>query len=352
MSLTASVLSVPARTTPSGVVQTALRGAALTGTGSCLGEGRLTNAELEMMVDTSDAWIRERTGIVSRPIAGASQATSDLALGAARAALADAGLHASELDLIIVATVTPDMPFPSTACIVQEGLGARRAVAFDLAAACAGFLFGVTTARSLIGSGLYQNALIVGAETLSRITDYRDRGTCVLFGDGAGAVVLTAAPAGVGVVSAVLSTDGSGVPFLYQPAGGSRLPASVETVNARQHFLHMVGPEVFKCAVRGMVGTSLAALEAAGVTAADLALVIPHQANLRIIEAVTQRLGVPSDRVAVNIEERGNMSSASIPVALDEAARAGRVRDGDLILMTAFGAGWAYGSVVLRWGGL
>ncbi len=330
--------------------QPGVRSAAVIGTGAFVGSGRLTNSDLEQMVDTSDAWIRERTGILSRPIATSEQATSDLAYGAAVRALSSAGMRAADLDLIIVATVTPDMPFPSVGTIVQERLGARRAVAFDLAAACAGFLFGLTTAWNLIGAGMYQNALVIGAETLSRITDYRDRTTCVLFGDGAGAVVLSAAPRGVGVVSSVLATDGSGVPFLQQPAGGSRRPASIETVTQRQHYIKMLGQEVFRNAVRGMVSTCTAALDKAGITSADLNLVIPHQANIRIIRAVADRLGISDDQLLVNIEETGNLSAASIPVALDQAVRAGQLHDGDLILMTAFGAGWSYGAVVLRWG--
>ena len=330
--------------------QPAARSAAVIGTGAFVGSARLTNSDLEQMVDTSDTWIRERTGIVSRPIATAEQATSDLAYGAAVRALTSAKMDPADLDLIIVATVTPDMPFPSVGTILQERLGAKRAVAFDIAAACAGFLFGLTTAWNMITAGMYQNALVVGAETLSRVTDYQDRTTCVLFGDGAGAVVLTAAPHGMGVVSSVLATDGSGVPFLHQPAGGSRQPASLETVGQRQHFIKMIGQEVYRSAVRGMVSTCSAALEKAGLKAEDLAMVIPHQANLRIIEAVTGRLGVPSDRVLVNIQETGNLSAASIPVALDQAVREGQLHDGDLILMTAFGAGWSYGAVVLRWG--
>lgn len=331
-------------------LQTAVRSAAVIGTGAFVGGARLTNSDLEQMVDTSDAWIRERTGILSRPIATSDQATSDLAYGAAVRALNSAGMNAADLDLIIIATVTPDMPFPSVGTIIQERLGAKRAVAFDIAAACAGFLFGLTTAWNLIGAGMYKNALVIGAETLSRITDYRDRTTCVLFGDGAGAVVLTGAPRGAGVVSSVLATDGSGVPFLHQPAGGSRRPASLETVSQRQHFIRMIGQEVYRNAVRGMVSTCTTALGQAGLTAADLDLVIPHQANIRIIQAVAERLGLTDDQLLVNIQETGNLSAASIPVALDQAVREGRLHDGDLILMTAFGAGWSYGAVVLRWG--
>ncbi|MDQ7793714.1 MAG: beta-ketoacyl-ACP synthase III [bacterium] len=327
------------------------RTAGIAGLGSCLGERVLTNADLERMVETSDEWIRERTGILRRHILGPGQATSDLVLGAAGQALDRAGVDPAGLDLILVATVTPDHPFPSTACLVQERLGARRAAAFDLQAACSGFIYGLVVADRFIASGAVRTALVVGAESLSRITDYQDRRTCVLFGDGAGAAVVRAAAPGYGILGSHLGSDGSGGHLLFQPAGGSRLPASAETVAQRLHYVQMNGSEVFKQAVRVMDEAAGLALKAAGLRKEDVDLMVPHQANLRIVDAVARRMGMAAERVMVNLDECGNMSSASVPVALDQAVREGRIRRGDVVLLVAFGAGLTWGSVVLRWEG-
>ncbi len=328
---------------------TSLRPVGVAALGSCLGEQILTNADLEQMVDTSDAWIRERTGIVQRPILTPGRATSDMALDASRLALTRAGLAASDLDMLVVATVTPDYPFPSTACLVQERLGASRAIAFDLQAACSGFLYGLVVGERFVASGAADSVLVVGAETLSRITDYQDRNTCVLFGDGAGAALLRAAEPGYGILAGYLGSDGSGSQLLFQPGGGSRRPATRESVDQRLHYVHMNGSEVFKQAVRGMEDAAARVLELAGLGLADIDLLVPHQANLRIVEAVASRLRVGHERVMVNIDRCGNMSSASVPVALDEAVREGRLKRDDVVLLVAFGAGLTWGAVLLRW---
>ncbi len=328
-----------------------LRPAGIAGLGSCLGERVLTNGDLERMVDTTDEWIRERTGILRRHLLAPDKATSDLVLGAATPALEQAGVEPGDLDMIIVGTVTPDHPFPSTACLVQDRLGARRAAAFDLQAACSGFLYGLVVAERFVASGSCRTVLVAGAEALSRITDYQDRKTCVLFGDGAGVAVVREASPGYGILASYLGSDGAGGGLLYQPAGGSRLPASETTVAERLHYVRMNGSEVFKQAVRVMGDAALEALRRAGLRKEDVDLLVPHQANLRIVEAVARRLGMPEDRVMVNLDECGNMSSASVPVALDQAVREGRVGRGDVVLLVAFGAGLTWGSVVLRWEG-
>jgi len=317
--------------------------------GACLGEQVLTNADLERMVDTSDAWIRERTGIICRPILGPGRATSDMAADASSLALTRAGVAPTDLDMLVVATVTPDYPFPATACLVQERLGARKAVAFDLQAACSGFLYGLVVAERFVASGAADNVLVVGAETLSRITDYQDRNTCVLFGDGAGAALLRAEEPGYGILGSYLGSDGSGSQLLFQPAGGSRRPATEDSVVGRLHYVHMNGSEVFKHAVRGMEDAATRVLERAGLGPEDIDLLVPHQANLRIVEAVAQRLRLAPERVMVNIDRCANMSSASVPVALDEAVREGRVKRDDVVLLVTFGAGLTWGAVILRW---
>jgi len=327
-----------------------LTAAGITGTGSCLPERVLTNAELEQMVATSDAWIRTRTGIRERRLADTNVAASDLAVPAALKALAMAGVPAAEVDLIIVTTVTPDTLFPATACLVQERLGAGRAAAFDLSAGCSGFIYGLATAGQFIASGFYRTALVISVEVLSKITNWEDRNTCVLFGDGAGAVVLQAVPPGEGILGLHLGSDGSGGNLLTLPAGGSRLPASNSTIQERLHTIQMNGPEVFKFAVRVMVEASLKALKAAGLGKEDVDFLIPHQANIRIIEAATKRLELRPDQVYVNLDRYGNMSSASIPVALDEAYREGRLKPGDRVVLVAFGAGLSWGAAVLKWG--
>lgn len=321
------------------------------GTGSYLPEKVLTNADLEKMVETSDEWIVTRTGIRERRIAAPEQASSDLAYEAAQKALQAAGLRGEELDLIIVGTVTPDSFFPSTANILQDRLGARHAASFDLAAACSGFLYGVVTASQFIRNGSYRYALVVGVDTLSKITNYEDRNTCVLFGDGAGAVVIGPVPEGYGLLAFELGSDGSGGSLLNMPAGGSRLPASVETVEKKLHTIHMSGQDVFKFAVRIMQTASLNVIEKAGLAPSDIDFLIPHQANYRIIEAAMRRLQLDESRVVINLDRYGNMSSASIPVALDEALRQGRIKDGDHLVLVGFGGGLTWGAAVVRWYG-
>lgn len=310
----------------------------------------LTNADLERMVDTSDEWIRTRTGIEQRRIAGPETATSDLAVAAARKALAQADIAPEDVDLIIVATVTGDMPFPATACFVQAQLGCHRAAAMDLQAACPGWLYALVTAEQFIVSGLYDTVLVIGAETLTKITDFQDRATAVLFGDGAGAAVLRPARPDRGLLGSVLGADGTAAELLMLPAGGSRYPASAETVANRQHYIKMNGPEVFKIAVRNMGDAAVQVLEKAGVRQDEVDLVVPHQANMRIIDATVKRLGIPPERVVVNIDRYGNTSAASIPIALAEAVADGRVKDGDTLLFVSFGAGMVWAAVVLRWG--
>jgi 3-oxoacyl-[acyl-carrier-protein] synthase-3 len=308
----------------------------------------LTNQDLEQMVDTSDEWIRTRTGILERRIADHSEATSDLAIAAARQALDRAKLDAAELDLIMVATVTPDTSFPSTACLVQTGLHATRAAAFDLSAACSGFIYGLFLAKSLINDGTVKNCLLVGAETLSRITDYQDRNTCVLFGDGAGAFVL--GPSEEHTIRCVeIGADGSGGQLLHLPAGGSRKPASAETVSNHEHFIQMEGQEVFKFAISKVPEASLQLLANNGLQVADLDWFVPHQANKRIIDSVSKRLGIPQEKVVVNLQNYGNMSAASVPVALAEAAEAGTFQPGQRVLLAGFGGGLTWGTAIIEW---
>jgi 3-oxoacyl-[acyl-carrier-protein] synthase-3 len=324
--------------------------AVIRGTGSCLPDRILSNADLEKMVDTSDEWITTRTGIRERRIAGPDEPMSLFATRAGEAALADAGLKAEDLDLLICATVTPDMPIPATACIIQDRLGARRAAAFDMAAGCSGFIYALSVADQFITSGTFRRILVIGAELLSKYVDYQDRSTCVLFGDGAGAVVMTAGEPPYGVLATSMGADGSMAEFIYVPAGGTREPASERTVAGRRHFIRMKGNETFKMAVRSMEETSRTVLERAGLRTSDIGLFIPHQANRRIIDAVGSRLGLREDQVYVNIERVGNTSAASIPVALDEAARKGRLKRGDVVLFAAFGTGLTWGAAVCKWG--
>ncbi len=320
----------------------------VTGVGACLPERVLTNAELETMVDTSDEWIRTRTGIRERRIASPGEATSHLALGAARAALQEAGLTPSELDLVVLATTSPDKLIPCTAARLQHALGADRAWGFDLNAACSGFLFALAVAASQLAAGTARRALVVGAETLSRITDWTDRNTCVLFADGAGAVVLEGGGEG-GPLGLSFRLDGSGERLLEVPAGGSAQPASEETVAARLHFIKMQGREVFRLAVEGMEATAREALKESDLSPEEVDLFLPHQANLRILEAVGRRLGIPEEKWVVNIDRLGNTGAASVPLALWEAWKAGRLKPGALLLFSAFGGGFTYGSLVWRW---
>ncbi|MBH5316680.1 ketoacyl-ACP synthase III [Paenibacillus sp. GSMTC-2017] len=319
------------------------------GTGKYVPERIITNQHLEQMVETNDEWIVTRTGIKERRMAAASEATSDLALEASKRAIEAAGLTAEDIDLIIVATITPDMFFPSTACLLQSKLGASKAAAFDLSAACSGFIYGLATASSMITSGMYKHVLVVGAETLSRITDYTDRNTCILFGDGAGAVVLGHVAEGRGFKSFELGADGSGGELLKVSGGGSRIPASEESVSTKQHFIHMAGNDVFKFAVRIMGSAAEDALAKAGMTKEDIDLLIPHQANIRIIQSAMNRLNLPEEKAMINLHNYGNMSAASIPVALAEAVEQNRIKEGDRIVFVGFGGGLTWGSSVLVW---
>jgi 3-oxoacyl-[acyl-carrier-protein] synthase-3 len=319
------------------------------GTGKYVPERVLTNKDLEQMVETNDEWIVTRTGMRERRIAAPEQATSDLAYEASVKALDNAGIAAEDLDLIVVATITPDMFFPSTASLLQDRLGAKRAAAFDLSAACSGFIYGLATASSMIASGMYKKVLIVGAECLSRITDYTDRNTCILFGDGAGAVVLGEVPAGRGFRSFDLGSDGSGGHLLKIPGGGSRIPSTAESVEAKHHFLKMAGNDVFKFAVRVMGAAADDALRKAGLAKEDIDLLIPHQANIRIIQAALNRLELPEEKAVINLDRYGNVSAASIPLALCEAVEQGRVSEGDTLLMVGFGGGLTWGAAVLIW---
>ncbi|MDB4985467.1 MAG: 3-oxoacyl-[acyl-carrier-protein] synthase [Myxococcaceae bacterium] len=319
------------------------------GTGHYAPARVLTNRDLERMVDTSDEWIVERTGIRERHIAADGEASSDMAAAAARQALEAAGLQASELDLIIIATISPDQPLPATAVFVQHKIGARSdCPAFDIAAACAGFIYGLSIADKFIASGVARHVLVVGVELLSRVVDWKDRTTCVLFGDGAGAAIVSKSDGMRGLLSTHIYADGSQAAALQIPAGGSAAPASQLTIDAGLHYVHMAGQDVFKYAVRALSSASLTALEANGVTKEQVTWVVPHQANLRILEAVSKRVGIELTRFVLNIARFGNTSSASIPIALDEAVRAGTVREGDLVLMCALGAGFAWGSALIR----
>lgn len=321
----------------------------IVGTGSFTPERVLTNQDLEKIVDTSDEWIVSRTGIKERRISDPQTPSSSLATEAARRALQMAGLQGSDLDQIVVGTVTGDRTFPSTACIVQDRLGAVNAHAFDVSAACAGFLYGLSVGRSAITSGMAKTVLVIGVETLSKIVNWTDRNTCVLFGDAAGAVILRASDKPGGILATRLHSDGSLVHLLEMPAGGSLKPPSHETVEQRLHTIHMRGNDVFKHAVRAMESVALETLEAAGRTPEQLSLLIPHQANFRIIDATARRLGLPMEKVFVNLDRYGNTSSASIPLALDEANRAGRIRPGDLIEMVTFGGGFTWAAAVVEW---
>lgn len=323
--------------------------AKIIGTGSYAPEKVLTNLDLEKIVDTSDEWITERTGIKERRIADGKQAASDLAFEASKACLIRAGLKARDIELIIVATVTGDMPFPATACILQDRLGAKRAAAFDINAACSGFIYGLAVANSFIKSGVFKRILVIGAEVLSKLTDWEDRATCVLFGDGAGAAILEATKEERGILSTKIYSDGTMWDLLHTPGGGSRYPASRETLRKRLHFIKMKGNETFKVAVRTLESLVLETLRENNLTPSQLSLLIPHQANLRIIQATAKRLDLPMERVAVNIDRYGNTSAASIPIALDESLRAGRIREGDYVLLEAFGGGLTWASALIKW---
>ena len=320
----------------------------ITGLGCRVPERVITNDELSTMMDTNDEWIRERTGIRERRIAAPDEALSDLCLPACRDALEQAGLDASELDLIIVATVTPDMAFPSTGAILADELGAHNAAAYDLSAGCTGFMYAVAQGYGMLAGGLAQKALIVGGDVLSRILDWSDRSTAVLFGDGAGAVVLEKVPSG-GFLGFELGADGSGGPQLYVPAGGSRSPATEETVAERMHFVKMNGREVFKFATRVLVSSAEAVLAECGRSIEEVDVYVPHQANVRIIEHARQKLGIPEEKTVIDVDRYGNTSSGSIPLALADATADGRLRPGQLVLMTGMGAGLTWGSGLIEW---
>lgn len=321
----------------------------ITGLGSYVPPRVLTNSDLEKMVDTSDEWIQTRTGIRERRIADPEVASSDLAVLAARPALERAGVAPTDLDLIVVATVSPDMLYPATACIVQDRLGADHAAAFDLEAGCTGFVYALIVGSQMVATGAHRNALIIGAEVLSKFLDWTDRATCVLLGDGAGAAVLQPVEEGRGLLSFTLGSVGSGGDALKIPAGGSRMPASEETVRNRLHFTVMQGQEVFKFAVKAIEDACRLSVERAGLSLDDVNVVVPHQANSRIIDAAAKRLGIPMERFFSNVDRYGNTSTASIPIALEEAVQEGRIQRGDVVVLVGFGAGLTWGAATLRW---
>jgi 3-oxoacyl-[acyl-carrier-protein] synthase III len=319
-------------------------------TGRYLPERVLTNADLEKMVDTTDAWIFERTGIRERRIAAADMGAADMGARASRIAMERAGVHPGEIDVIVVSTATPDRLLPSTACDMQALLGATNAAAYDISAACSGFLYALSIAEGHIASGNAEIALVVSTEKMSGIVDWGDRATCVLFGDGAGAAVLRrAGTGGSGVVSSFIRSDGTLAELLWRPAGGVRVPMDIAVLDEKSHLVKMAGREVFKSAVRSMAEAADQALMRAGLTGADIDLLIPHQANMRIIEATARYAGIPMERVFVNVDRYGNMSSATVPIALDEAVEQGRLKKGDNVMMVAFGAGFTWASTVMRW---
>jgi 3-oxoacyl-[acyl-carrier-protein] synthase-3 len=325
------------------------RSVSITGVGSYLPAKILTNAELEKMVDTTDEWITTRTGIRERRLAAKDEYTSDLAAAAARKAMQNAGITADKIDLIIVATITPDMPFPSTSCLVQRKIGAKRAAAFDLEAACSGFIFALEIGQQFIMSRTYDTVLVVGAEKLSTIVDWKDRNTCVLFGDGAGAAILQNRPNAHGLLTALMGSDGEKSDLLYMPGGGSQCPATAESVASKLHFLRMEGKETFKNAIQAMQTAANECMRRCEIDITRIKCIIPHQANRRIIDAVGERLGAKPEQMFVNVDKYGNTSAASVAIALDEAVRTGRVRQGDLILLIVFGAGLTWGAAVIEW---
>jgi 3-oxoacyl-[acyl-carrier-protein] synthase-3 len=310
----------------------------------------MSNAELEKLVETDDAWIRERTGIRERHVVEKGVATSDLATAAARQVLASRNVPATEIDLIVVASVTPDMMFPATACLVQNNLGAKGAWGFDLSAACSGFIYALTVGAQFVGAGTQKKALVIGSDVMTSILNYQDRTTCVLFGDGAGAVLIEpTSNDDEGILDFVHDIDGSGGKFLFMPGGGSLHPSSHETVDKKMHYIHQEGAQVFKYAVRRMAELACEMLERNGFTSKDLALVVPHQANLRIIRAMQERLGVDDSKIMVNIERYGNTTAGTIPLGLRDAVEQGRLKKGDLVLLIAVGAGYTAGGILLRW---
>lgn len=329
---------------------TNLKAAGIVGTGSYAPPQVLTNVDLEKMVETSDQWIRERTGILERRIVTPDMATSDLATQAALSALKEAKIKPRDIDLIIVATITPDMFFPSTACLVQKNLGIKHCGAFDILAACSGFSYALEIGRQMIATNLYQTVLVIAADTLSKITDWTDRNTCILFGDGAGAVVLQPVSVGKGILHSVLGADGSVGDMLELPGGGSRNPVSQQVVDQRLHYMKMRGKEVFRLAVPAMSMAAKQVIEQLNLSLDQIDLFIPHQANIRIIEAVSKRLNIPMGKVFLNVHKYGNVSAASSALALDEAVKTGRIKNNDLVILSAFGGGLTWGATAIRWG--
>lgn len=326
-----------------------LNSAGILGLGYYVPEKILTNADIEKMVDTNDEWITERTGIKERRICAPEQATSDLAMIAAQRALEDANVSPEELDMIIVATISADNNTPSTACILQDRLGAKNAAAFDLSAACSGFVYGSAIASQFIETGVYKKVLVVGAETLSKFINWKDRNTCIIFADGAGAAVFGTVEDGFGVLSFDLGSDGSGAKTIEIPGGGSRHPADQESIDNHMHCLHMKGKETFRFAVKSMGSTVIKSLERAGLTKEDIDYLIPHQANIRIIQSAAKRLQLPMEKVFVNLEKYGNVSAASIPIALAEAQQKGKLKKGEIIALSGFGAGLTWASCIMKW---
>lgn len=326
-----------------------LRGVAIAGTGSYMPQRIMTNAELETIVDTSAEWIVTRTGIAERRIAAENETTSDMGAEAARRALADAGVSPEEVDMIVLGTITPDLPFPNTACLVQDKIGAKNAVCFSIEAACSGFVFALEIGKQFVAAGAAKTVLVVAAEKMSSIIDWTDRETCVLFGDGAGACVLKAAEGTRGLMHAVLGSNGALAELLMVPGGGSRQPLSEEVLRERNHYLKMEGREVFKHAVKSMTTIARQVCAEQGLTTKDVACIVPHQANIRIIEAIGQRLNEPVEKFFINLDKYGNTSGASVIVALDEAVRAGVIKRGDLVMLLVFGGGFTWGSSLLEW---
>lgn len=325
------------------------QGIKIIGTGSYVPEKVLTNKDLEKMVDTNDEWIVKRTGIKERRIADKDVATSDLATHAALRAIEDARISADEIDLIIVSTVTPDMFFPSTACIVQKNIKADNAAAFDISAACTGFIYGISVAKNFLENGQYETILLIGAESLTKITNWEDRSTCVLFGDGAGSIILRRMETQSNILSVYLASDGKYGDILKIPAGGSRMPASTKTINDKMHCIQMDGNLVFKLAVQRMYEAARKAMELCGKTCADISLAIPHQANLRIIQALAKKLKIPMEKVFLNVHKYGNVSSATTAIGLDEAHKSDRIKEGDIIELVAFGSGLTWGAAAIKW---
>lgn len=321
----------------------------ISGTGSYTPPRVLTNFDLEKMVETSDEWITARTGIKERRIAEDGTAPSDLALEASKNALEEAQITPDQIDLILLGTVTPDYTLPSTACILQDKLKAKNAAVLDIVAACSGFIYGLSIASAFISIGQYKNVLVIGVETLSKIVNWKDRNTCVLFGDGAGAAVVSRTTEDKGVLGTFLSGDGSLANLLHIPIGGAKSPLTKENIDLNEHFIHMQGSEVFKSAVRAMEDAAGQIIQKAGLTPEDVDLLIPHQANIRIIEALAKRLKLPMNKIYVNIDRYGNTSAASVPIALDEARKKGLIKEGSISVLVAFGAGFTWGSAVIKW---